>query len=65
MPLFLTILEGPSARNATTLLASSDPRLIRLVADELSTRLATERSPRLAMVVEPVKREAGVRDAED
>jgi len=39
MPLFLTILEGPSPSSAAPLLATSDPDLIALVARELVARL--------------------------
>lgn len=45
MPLFLTILEGPSPSEATPLLATSDPRLIALVARELAARLGPEPVP--------------------
>jgi hypothetical protein len=39
MALYLTIMEGPSPEEATTILASSDPALIERVAGEISTRL--------------------------
>ena len=39
MPLFLTILEGPSPSEAKPLIATSDAHLIGLVAQELFDRL--------------------------
>jgi hypothetical protein len=49
MPLFLTVLEGETASTAETILATSDPDLIRRVATEISARLGV--APRPSVVL--------------
>ncbi len=38
MPLFLTVLEGPTPAEASPLIATGDARLIKAVIDELNDR---------------------------
>ena len=43
MRLFLTILEGPSPREALPIMATEDPELIRTVGEQLARRLTGAR----------------------
>ncbi len=45
MPLFLTILEGPTPTTARPFIATSDPDLIALVTRELMSRLTGDKRP--------------------
>lgn len=47
MPLFLTVLEGPSPQQAIPLLATQDPQLIQQFVRELVNRLGEEAPGRL------------------
>ena len=42
MPVFLMVMEGPTPGNAKPILASRDPALLRLVAEELGRRLVDD-----------------------
>ena len=41
MAVFLTVLEGSTPSDATPILATRDPAILRLVAEELNRRLVT------------------------
>jgi len=44
MPLFLTVLEGASPNDAETIFATSDKRIIQVVAAEISRRFSVKKT---------------------
>ena len=56
MALFLTLLEGPSAHEASPLLATGDRRLIEVLIRELATRLEGEPAVRAPTSLTPLRR---------